>query len=144
MQEYGRRYPHAGYGGAFRHWLRDDNPQPVMGMPTSEDGLLLSIRPAKEETSSPRLPPTRQQRIFRRKNDRKARLLVEDEKETAKWQKMGAALSKLANESWFSRLPCLCATPTDVIPGADDDDLGEPVLIEPVLICDDFEPQVLA
>ena len=28
MQEYGRRYPHAGYGGAFRHWLRDDDPQP--------------------------------------------------------------------------------------------------------------------
>ena len=28
MQAYGRRYPRAGYGGAFRHWLRDDNPQP--------------------------------------------------------------------------------------------------------------------
>ena len=28
MQTYGRRYPRAGYGGAFRHWLRDDNPQP--------------------------------------------------------------------------------------------------------------------
>ena len=34
MQEYGRRYPHAGYGGAFRHWLRDDNPQPVIGFST--------------------------------------------------------------------------------------------------------------
>ena len=28
MQEFGRRYPRAGYGGAFRHWLRDDDPQP--------------------------------------------------------------------------------------------------------------------
>ena len=107
--------------------------------------MLLSIRPAKEETSSPRSSPTRQQRIFRRKNERKAGLLMEDEKETAKWQKMGAALSKLANENWFSRLPCLYATPTDVIPGADDDDddMGEPVLIEPVLICDNSEEPIL-
>lgn len=28
MQAYGRRYPRAGYGGAFRRWLRDDDPQP--------------------------------------------------------------------------------------------------------------------
>ena len=28
MQEFGRRYPRAGYGGAFRRWLRDDAPQP--------------------------------------------------------------------------------------------------------------------
>ena len=28
MQKYGRLYPHAGYGGRFRHWLRDRNPQP--------------------------------------------------------------------------------------------------------------------
>lgn len=28
MQKYGRLYPHAGYGGQFRHWLRDRNPQP--------------------------------------------------------------------------------------------------------------------
>ena len=28
MQDFGRRYPGAGYGGAFRHWLRDDDPQP--------------------------------------------------------------------------------------------------------------------
>ena len=28
MQEFGRRYPGAGYGGGFRHWLRDDDPQP--------------------------------------------------------------------------------------------------------------------
>ena len=28
MQEFGRRYPRAGYGGAFRHWLYADNPQP--------------------------------------------------------------------------------------------------------------------
>ncbi len=28
MQAFGRRYPRAGYGGAFRHWLCDDNPQP--------------------------------------------------------------------------------------------------------------------
>lgn len=116
---------------------------PVMGMPTSEDGLLLSIRPATEETSSPRLPPTRQQRIFRRKNERKAELLMEDEKETLKWQKMGAAMSKLAKDSRFSRLPCLYGTPMDMgmpgdaIPWDEDDDLGEPVLI-----CDDFEPPI--
>ena len=28
MQELGRAYPHAGYGGHFRHWLIDSNPQP--------------------------------------------------------------------------------------------------------------------
>ncbi len=28
MQKYGRMYPHAGYGGRFRHWLRDWHPQP--------------------------------------------------------------------------------------------------------------------
>lgn len=28
MQEFGRRYPNAGYGGSFSRWLRDRNPQP--------------------------------------------------------------------------------------------------------------------
>ena len=28
MQKYGRLYPHAGYGGRFRRWLRDRHPQP--------------------------------------------------------------------------------------------------------------------
>ena len=28
MQEYGRRFPRAGYGGRFRQWLREVNPQP--------------------------------------------------------------------------------------------------------------------
>ena len=28
MQEYGRMYPYAGYGGKFRRWLRSQNPQP--------------------------------------------------------------------------------------------------------------------
>ena len=28
MQKFGRLYPHAGYGGRFRHWLRDRHPQP--------------------------------------------------------------------------------------------------------------------
>ena len=28
MQAFGRHYPHAGYGGAFRAWLRDRNPLP--------------------------------------------------------------------------------------------------------------------
>ena len=28
MQRFGRRYPYAGYGGAFRHWLQDGDPQP--------------------------------------------------------------------------------------------------------------------
>ena len=28
MQTYGRKYPYAGYGGMFRWWLKDPNPQP--------------------------------------------------------------------------------------------------------------------
>ena len=28
MQDYGNRYPHAGYGGMFRSWLREDDPKP--------------------------------------------------------------------------------------------------------------------
>ena len=28
MQEIGNKYPHAGYGGSFRRWLRTKNPQP--------------------------------------------------------------------------------------------------------------------
>ena len=28
MQDMGRRYPNAGYGGMFRKWLKSDNPQP--------------------------------------------------------------------------------------------------------------------
>lgn len=28
MQDWGRRYPGAGYGGRFRHWLRDKHPRP--------------------------------------------------------------------------------------------------------------------
>ena len=28
MQYYGRKYPYAGYGGMFRRWLEDPNPQP--------------------------------------------------------------------------------------------------------------------
>jgi ADP-ribosylglycohydrolase len=28
MQHWGRKYPHAGYGGRFRHWLTAQNPKP--------------------------------------------------------------------------------------------------------------------
>lgn len=28
MQDWGRRYPNAGYGGSFRHWLKDKCPKP--------------------------------------------------------------------------------------------------------------------
>ena len=28
MQDWGKRYPHAGYGGNFRHWLKENNPKP--------------------------------------------------------------------------------------------------------------------
>lgn len=28
MQDWGKRYPHAGYGGRFRHWLKENNPKP--------------------------------------------------------------------------------------------------------------------
>ena len=27
MQDWGKRYPHAGYGGSFRHWLKENNPK---------------------------------------------------------------------------------------------------------------------
>ena len=30
MQTYGRKYPYAGYGGMFRRWLKDTNPQPYV------------------------------------------------------------------------------------------------------------------
>lgn len=45
MQDLGRRYPHAGYGGRFRLWLRDDTPEPYnswgngSGMRVSPVGL---------------------------------------------------------------------------------------------------------
>lgn len=28
MQDWGGRYPHAGYGGSFRHWIKEKNPKP--------------------------------------------------------------------------------------------------------------------
>ena len=28
MQDWGRRYPDAGYGGRFRYWLVEDKPRP--------------------------------------------------------------------------------------------------------------------
>ena len=28
MQYFGKAYPHAGYGGMFRGWLQEENPQP--------------------------------------------------------------------------------------------------------------------
>jgi type I restriction enzyme M protein len=28
MQEFGRRYPHAGYGGSFRRWIASEDPRP--------------------------------------------------------------------------------------------------------------------
>lgn len=28
MQDWGKRYPYAGYGGRFRYWLRESNPEP--------------------------------------------------------------------------------------------------------------------
>ena len=28
MQDWGGRYPHTGYGGRFRHWLKEKNPKP--------------------------------------------------------------------------------------------------------------------
>ena len=28
MHDWGKRYPHAGYGGSFRHWLKENNPKP--------------------------------------------------------------------------------------------------------------------
>ena len=27
MQDWGKRYPYAGYGGSFRHWLKENNPK---------------------------------------------------------------------------------------------------------------------
>lgn len=28
MQDWGKRYPHAGYGGSFRYWIKENNPKP--------------------------------------------------------------------------------------------------------------------
>ena len=28
MQDWGKRYPYAGYGGRFRYWFRERNPKP--------------------------------------------------------------------------------------------------------------------
>ena len=28
LQRFGNRYPHAGYGGMFKNWLREENPKP--------------------------------------------------------------------------------------------------------------------
>ena len=28
MQDWGKRYPHAGYGGRFHYWLSDRSPKP--------------------------------------------------------------------------------------------------------------------
>ena len=48
MQELGRRYPRAGYGGNFDWWLRQENPQPYnswgngAGMRVSPVGLYAS------------------------------------------------------------------------------------------------------
>ena len=28
MRRFGRAFPHAGYGGMFRRWLKESNPQP--------------------------------------------------------------------------------------------------------------------
>ena len=28
MQDWGKRYPYAGYGGRFRHWLKEKSPKP--------------------------------------------------------------------------------------------------------------------
>ena len=53
MQDFGRRYPHAGYGGMFSEWLRDTDPQPYnsfgngSGMRVAAAGWLY---PTLEET----------------------------------------------------------------------------------------------
>ena len=113
---------------------------PVIVGPSSEDGLLLSIRPAEEEPYSRGWALKRKRRIFRWEGERKAGLLMEDEKETLKWQKMGAALCKQAKASRASREAYLYGIPTDIILGADDDDYD---LGEPFLICDDLGQQVV-
>ena len=53
MQNFGRRYPHAGYGGMFYYWLKEKHPQPYnsfgngSGMRVSSVGWLY---PTLEET----------------------------------------------------------------------------------------------
>ena len=101
---------------------------PVIVGPSSEDGLLLSMRPAEEEPYSRGWALKRKRRIFKWEGERKAGLLMEDENETLKWQKMGAALCKQAND--------LLYIPPGILPGEDDDDLPEPVLI-----CDNLGEQ---
>ena len=41
MQEMGRRYPNAGYGGMFQKWLNADNPQPYGSY--GNDSAMLSL-----------------------------------------------------------------------------------------------------
>lgn len=43
MQDYGNRYPHAGYGGMFRSWLREDEPKPYNSF---GNGSAMRVSPA--------------------------------------------------------------------------------------------------
>ena len=42
MQEFGRKYPRAGYGGRFRQWLIDTDPQPYNSW---GDGAAMRVSP---------------------------------------------------------------------------------------------------
>ena len=49
MQKYGRKYPHAGYGGKFHKWIYDDNPQPYNSF---GNGAAMRISPCGFAASS--------------------------------------------------------------------------------------------
>ena len=50
MQDWGKRYPYAGYGGRFRYWLRERNPKPYgsYGNGSAAGGLYDSLERTRE------------------------------------------------------------------------------------------------
>ena len=52
MQDWGRRYPHAGYGGRFRCWLSERNPKPYGSY---GNGSAMRVSGRYDRTTVPRI-----------------------------------------------------------------------------------------
>ena len=52
MQDWGKRYPHAGYGGSFRHWLKENNPKPY-GSYGNGSAMRVSVNPTRRKIKLP-------------------------------------------------------------------------------------------
>ena len=52
MQDWGKRYPHAGYGGSFRHWLKENNPK-LYGSYGNGSAMRVSAAKARVEPTAP-------------------------------------------------------------------------------------------